>query len=86
MSSKPTKPTNSTTKTVSTPVSKPVSKPYQCVRCGFKADTAPRMQVHIDRKTPCKVSETGINVDLTQYRQQISGSYFRNYVEMYILQ
>lgn len=52
-------------------VEKTEVKPFECIRCGFKADTAPRMQIHIDRKNPCKVSETGVDVDITKYRQQI---------------
>jgi hypothetical protein len=51
------------------------SEIYECIRCGFKADTASRMQVHIDRKNKCKVSDTktfnGIDVDITKYKTQI---------------
>jgi len=47
------------------------SQSYECIRCGFKTDTTKRMQIHIDRKTKCKVSDTGLNIDITKYKTQI---------------
>ncbi len=45
--------------------------PYECVRCGYKAESSSRMLLHIDRKTKCKVSNTGIDIDITKYKNQI---------------
>jgi hypothetical protein len=54
------------------------SNHYECVRCGFKAETVSRMQSHLDRKTQCKLSDTGINVDVTKYKEQILNHTFEN--------
>jgi hypothetical protein len=48
-----------------------LTQPYVCVRCGFKSDNMNRMQIHIDRKTKCKLSDTGIDIDITKYKTQI---------------
>ena len=53
-------------------------KPYECVRCGFKTDTANRMQIHIDRKTKCKVSDIGLDIDITKYKNQIINHTFES--------
>jgi len=54
------------------------TEPYECIRCEFKTDTANRMQVHIDRKTKCKVSDNGIDVDITKYKTQILNHTFES--------
>jgi hypothetical protein len=51
---------------------------YECIRCGFKSDTSSRMQVHINRKIPCKVSDTGLNVNILKYKEQILNHTFEN--------
>ncbi len=58
-------------------MSSKISESYECIRCGFKADTANRMQIHIDRKTKCKVSDTGIDVDIKKYKTQILNYSFK---------
>lgn len=54
------------------------TKSYECVRCGFKADTSGKMKIHINRKIPCKISDTGIDVDLIKYKTQIIDHTFEN--------
>lgn len=44
---------------------------YECVRCGYKADNKSKMQTHIDRKTKCKLSENGLDIDIAKYKTQI---------------
>lgn len=73
----PTKVEKSPTK-VQTKVEKPTKTPYECIRCGFKADTSSKIQTHIDRKTQCKLSDTGIDVDITKYKTQILNHTFEN--------
>lgn len=63
-------------KTIST-VDK-ITQPYECVRCGFKSDNANRMQIHIDRKTKCKLSDNGIDIDITKYKTQILNHTFES--------
>ncbi len=46
-------------------------KTYKCIRCGLTTDTTNRMQIHIDRKTQCKVSDNGIDIDIKKYKTQI---------------
>lgn len=55
-----------------------IKESYECIRCGLKADTSAKMNIHINRKTPCKVSETGINVDIIKYKDQILNHTFKN--------
>jgi len=57
---------------------KKVEKPFECIRCGLKADTVNKMQTHIDRKTQCKVSDTGLDIDITKYKTQILNHTFEN--------
>ena len=44
---------------------------YECIRCGFKTDSTKRMQTHIERKTKCKVSKTGLDINISKYKNQI---------------
>jgi hypothetical protein len=44
---------------------------FECARCGYETKTSAQMQKHINRKNVCKVSETGIDIDLVEYSEAI---------------
>ena len=44
---------------------------YSCVRCGYVASTRSKMETHIDRKTKCKLSQTGLNINLADYKEHL---------------